>query len=108
MANLHFPQRRFSGTALLAAVLLCGSLFAMLVAAQQTPIERFDNQVRGDMFAGLAGDPAAMDRAMKLCEEARRNKKSTSRRIRAGQIEMKCAVIRRRFPRRPSRISRRA
>jgi hypothetical protein len=69
MANLRFPQPRFSGTALLAAVLLCGSLFAVLVAAQQTPGDRFDNQVRGDMFAGLAGDSAALDRAMKLCEE---------------------------------------
>jgi len=32
--------------------------------------ERFDNLVRDEMFAGMAGDSAALDRAMKRCEEA--------------------------------------
>ena len=31
--------------------------------------ERFDSLVRSDFFAGMAGDKAAMDRAMKLCED---------------------------------------
>jgi tetratricopeptide (TPR) repeat protein len=53
-----------------AAVLFCGALSSALLAAWQAPAdERFDNQVRADMFAGLAGDAAALDRAMKRCEE---------------------------------------
>src|ERR1700730_1467701 len=32
--------------------------------------ERFDYLVRADFFAGMAGDAAAMDRAMKVCEDA--------------------------------------
>ena len=55
--------------AIFAAVLFCGFLSVSLLAARQAPAERFDNQVRADMFAGLAGDATAMDRAMKLCEE---------------------------------------
>jgi tetratricopeptide (TPR) repeat protein len=31
--------------------------------------KRFDHLVRADFFAGLAGDEAALDRAMKVCEE---------------------------------------
>src|SRR2546421_9015191 len=31
--------------------------------------DRFDMRVREDFFAGLAGDKAAMTRAMKLCED---------------------------------------
>jgi hypothetical protein len=31
--------------------------------------ERFDLEVRGDFFAGLRGDAAALDRAMTLCEQ---------------------------------------
>src|SRR5665647_690939 len=31
--------------------------------------ERFDEKVREDFFDGLRGDTAAMDRAMKICEE---------------------------------------
>ena len=34
------------------------------------PPERFDNVVRSDMFLGMAGDREALDRAMKLCEDA--------------------------------------
>jgi tetratricopeptide (TPR) repeat protein len=36
---------------------------------QVKPDPRFDNLVRGDMFAGMAGDAAAFSRAMKLCED---------------------------------------
>lgn len=51
-----------------AAVLVCGVLATAVLAAQQAAPERFDNEVRADMFAGMAGDAAALDRAMKLCE----------------------------------------
>jgi predicted Zn-dependent protease len=54
--------------AVFAAVLSCGALCSALLAARQGPGERFDNQVRADMFAGFAGDAVALDRAMKLCE----------------------------------------
>lgn len=37
-------------------------------AAEASP-ERFDEKVRADFFDGLRGDTAAMDRAMKVCEE---------------------------------------
>lgn len=33
------------------------------------PRERFDYLVRGDFFAGYAGDQQALDRGMKLCED---------------------------------------
>jgi tetratricopeptide (TPR) repeat protein len=36
---------------------------------QAKPDPRFDNLVRGDMFAGMAGDAAALARAMKFCED---------------------------------------
>jgi len=36
---------------------------------QGPPVNRFDNLVREDYFAGLAGDEAALDRAIKTCEE---------------------------------------
>jgi len=44
-------------------------------ARQQNPppdfsADRFDMQVRSDMFAGMAGDREAFERAMKLCEQA--------------------------------------
>jgi hypothetical protein len=67
MAKKPFPL--FSIASLLTVISLCGSLSAALLAARQSSGERFDNQVRADMFAGLAGDAAAMDRAMKSCEE---------------------------------------
>lgn len=37
--------------------------------AAAAPVERFDEQVRADFFDGMAGDTAAMERAMKVCEE---------------------------------------
>lgn len=41
------------------------------VPAPAAPIaeERFDEKVRTDFFDGLRGDTAALDRAMKICEE---------------------------------------
>jgi hypothetical protein len=38
-------------------------------AAAGAEPERFDRLVREDFFAGLGGDAAALDRAMKLCED---------------------------------------
>src|SRR5262245_20290847 len=37
---------------------------------QADPTQRFDYLVREDYFAGLAGDQAALERAIKTCEEA--------------------------------------
>ena len=38
-------------------------------AARDLSPDRFDMLVRSDMFAGMAGDREALDRAMKLCEQ---------------------------------------
>jgi len=75
-------------TAFLPALLLTASLaalsmgltpqigFALGRRAQQQNASpdlssgRFDMLVRSDMFAGMAGDREALDRAMKLCEQA--------------------------------------
>src|ERR1700730_8741854 len=46
----------------MALALTAGALFLMAS-------ERFDKVVRGDFFAGFAGDKAALDRGMKACEE---------------------------------------
>jgi hypothetical protein len=62
--------RRHPIAAVIAAVLICGALASALLAARQAPAQRFDNQVRADMFAGFAGDAVALDRAMKRCEQA--------------------------------------
>ena len=40
-----------------------------LAAAALCAQERFDYVVRNDFFAGLSGNRAALDRAMKKCEE---------------------------------------
>ena len=37
--------------------------------AKTSASERFDERVRADFFDGLRGDTAAMDRAMKVCED---------------------------------------
>ncbi len=50
----------------------CLAKFVVVLAAAALLLqaaERFDYLVRGDFFAGLAGDQPAMDRAMKLCED---------------------------------------
>jgi tetratricopeptide (TPR) repeat protein len=66
----HPRIRRPRFAAAFAALMLCAALGSALLAARQAPAERFDTQVRADMFAGMAGDAAALDRAMKLCEDA--------------------------------------
>jgi tetratricopeptide (TPR) repeat protein len=53
-----------------AAVLALLSAVTPWEAAGQAPaVERFDYVVRDDFFAGLRGDTARLDRAMKVCEE---------------------------------------
>jgi tetratricopeptide (TPR) repeat protein len=42
----------------------------VLAQTQQKSEERFDDVVRDDFFAGISGDTARFDRAMKTCEEA--------------------------------------
>jgi tetratricopeptide (TPR) repeat protein len=69
MVRERFPWLASFTALLFVSVLLCGSFSALLLSARQAPDERFDMLVRGDMFAGMAGDSAALDRAMKLCEE---------------------------------------
>ena len=62
----------------LSTFLLTLSLAALAVTvytssfacAGQAPPQRFDNTVRSDMFAGMAGDQEALNRAMKRCEDA--------------------------------------
>jgi tetratricopeptide (TPR) repeat protein len=45
-------------------------LMAILFAAPQAPAtQRFDYLVRGDFFAGMAGDEARLQKAKTLCEE---------------------------------------
>ena len=52
------------------AVLVLLEIVAPWGAAGQAPAaERFDYVVRDDFFAGLRGDVARLDRAMKTCEE---------------------------------------
>ncbi len=46
---------------------LAGFLSALRPSLAQ---ERFDLKVRNDFFAGFAGDKAALDRGMKICEDA--------------------------------------
>jgi len=47
-----------------AVLVLAGALSSAL------QVQRFDNIVRDDFFAGMSGDTARFDRAMKTCEEA--------------------------------------
>jgi hypothetical protein len=42
---------------------------ATVEAASAAEVEGFDEKVRADFFDGLRGDTAAMDRAMKVCDE---------------------------------------
>jgi hypothetical protein len=50
-------------TGLVVLLLLAG-------APGSAPAERFDDLVRGDFFAGLGGDRARLDQAMKISEDA--------------------------------------
>lgn len=45
------------------------ALAAMEVPQKAPPPERFDEVVRADFFAGLAGNEASLEKAMKVCEE---------------------------------------
>jgi tetratricopeptide (TPR) repeat protein len=54
----------------LSTLIVIGAGLAGLVAAQETTQTRFDLQVRNDFFAGFTGNQQALDRAMKMCEEA--------------------------------------
>jgi tetratricopeptide (TPR) repeat protein len=48
-------------------------LVALVASADQAPAagqQRFDYQVRGDFFAGLAGDEARMQNALDVCERS--------------------------------------
>lgn len=47
-----------------------GLIALVLSAAQPAPSQRFDYLVRGDFFAGMAGDEARLQRAKATCEEA--------------------------------------
>jgi tetratricopeptide (TPR) repeat protein len=62
-----------NGSMFLAALCFVMALTTALVSADQaqpTPpqAQRFDELVRADFFAGVAGDAAALDRAMRLIE----------------------------------------
>jgi tetratricopeptide (TPR) repeat protein len=54
-------------TTLLTSSLAILYLAAVAAALQ---VQRFDDVVRADFFAGMSGDSARFDRAMKTCEEA--------------------------------------
>jgi len=45
-------------------------LAAVYMGAQESKPERFDYQVREDLFAGFRGDQARFDKGMKTCEDA--------------------------------------
>jgi len=49
---------------------VAGLLALVLSAAQAPAQQRFDYLVRGDFFAGMAGDEARLQRAKTTCEEA--------------------------------------
>ena len=51
-------------------VAVAGLLLSVTPSSGGAPAGRFDYFVRDDFFAGLAGDRARLDQAMKVCEEA--------------------------------------
>ncbi len=68
------------GFLLMLGLIAATAMAAAIVREQQSaasspqqqalePDVRFDNQVRDDMFTGMAGSAEALDRAMKLCED---------------------------------------
>ena len=52
-----------------AALVLLNVVTAWEASGQSPAAERFDYVVRDDFFAGLRGDTARLDRAMKVCED---------------------------------------
>jgi tetratricopeptide (TPR) repeat protein len=59
--------RNFS---LAIAIVAISTGFAFQAPQLPPPNRDLELSVRGDMFAGFAGDAAALDRAMKVCEDA--------------------------------------
>jgi tetratricopeptide (TPR) repeat protein len=55
----------------LSTLLVIAAALVGFAASQQRADsqERFDMKVRNDFFAGFAGNPPALDRAMKMCED---------------------------------------
>jgi tetratricopeptide (TPR) repeat protein len=50
-------------------IVVIGLLLGFGQAASQPPTQRFDYLVRGDFFAGFAGDQARLEKGMQTCEE---------------------------------------
>jgi tetratricopeptide (TPR) repeat protein len=62
-----------AGVAVSAGLSCAGQAGAQAVQAtqaKQAPDRGFEFSIRGDFFAGLAGDPLAMERGMKACDDA--------------------------------------
>jgi tetratricopeptide (TPR) repeat protein len=73
MDNNFFSIRKLIKLAsilLFAGVIAISHLAFSTTTSAQDSSKRFDFLVREDIFAGLAGDRARFDKAMKLCEEA--------------------------------------
>ena len=72
MDNNFFSIRKLIKLAsilLFAGVIAISHLAFSTATSAQDSSKRFDFLVREDIFAGLAGDRARFDKAMKLCEE---------------------------------------
>ena len=52
-----------------AVLLTAAAVTAFLISGQSAPADRFDHVVRQKFFAGLTGDGAALEEAMKTCED---------------------------------------
>jgi tetratricopeptide (TPR) repeat protein len=60
---------KLASISVFAAVITISHLAFSTATSAQDSSKRFDFLVREDVFAGLAGDRARFDKAMKLCEE---------------------------------------
>ena len=72
MGNNFFPFHKLiklTSILFFAAVIAISHLAFSTATSAQDASKRFDFLVREDIFAGLAGDRARFDKAMKLCEE---------------------------------------
>lgn len=62
-------KKTIASSVLIVAALVCGAILIRASAAQPPVQEpRFDDLVRDDFFAGMMGDVARLNRAMKYCE----------------------------------------